>query len=137
MNRVHLILAAAPALAGLATSACSDQASQCACTEEFRTYLVAVVDEAGDPATDVQLTRTNLRTDEVLEPTWLGQPVPGTYLVADDGLVDAFSSEGDSVRVQGQQRAASFTTFFEFAVDEPCRCHVEKLSGPDSVVIRE
>jgi hypothetical protein len=117
--------------------ACDDQSSQCACTEEFRTYPVTVVDEAGDVATDVVLNRTNLRTAQVFEPTWLGQHVPGTYLVADDGLVYEFSIDGDSVRVDGQQGVAAFTAFFEFAVTGPCRCHVEKLSGPDTVVIRE
>ena len=136
MSSFRQLAAAAAAAGALSVAACDDQSSQCACTEEFRTYPVTVVDEAGDPATEVQLTRTNLRTGEVFEPTWLGQPVPGTYLVADDGLTDEFSGDGDTVRVEGEQGAASFTALFEFAVDEPCRCHVEKLAGPDTVLIR-
>ena len=131
------LAAAGAALGALATTACEDPASQCVCTEEFRSYPVTVVDAAGDPATDVTLTRTNLRTSEVLEPTWLGQSVPGTYLVADDGLIDAFSSEGDTVRVTGVQGAATFAADFVFAAPEPCRCHVDKLAGPDTVVIRD
>jgi len=131
----RLLAVAGAALGALATTACEDPASLCACTEEFRSYILTVVDDAGNPAADVTLTRTNLRTSEVLEPTGLGQAEPGTYKVVDDGLVDAFSSEGDTVRVTGVQGAATFAADFVFAAPEPCRCHVDKLAGPDTVVI--
>ena len=56
-----------------AGSACnSDTITNCACTEEFRTFAVTVVDEAGQPVSDAMLTRLNLRSGQVLEPTWLG-----------------------------------------------------------------
>jgi hypothetical protein len=58
---------------------------------------------------------------------------PGAYLVADDGMLDVFSSEGDTVRVTGTKDAAAFVADFVFAVPDPCRCHVERVSGPDSV----
>jgi hypothetical protein len=85
----------------------------------------------------VTLVRTNLRTGKVLEPGWLGLLVAGTYLVADDGLVDEFSSAGDTVRVVGTQGGVSFTADFVFAAPAPCRCHVELLSGPGTVIIGE
>jgi hypothetical protein len=134
MKRFSL-LTLAGAVAALGALACDDPVGQCVCTEEFRTYLVTVVDDARQPLSDVTITRTNLRTGAVFEPTWLGMPVPGTYLVADDGLLDEFSSDGDLVRVTGEKDGATFEAQFEFAVPEPCRCHVDKLTGPDTVTI--
>jgi hypothetical protein len=123
----------------LATGAggCDDTTGACACTEEFRAYLVTVLDDAMQPANGVTLTRTNLRTGKVLEPTWLGMPAPGAYVVADDGLRQEFSSDGDVVRVVFAQGGSSHTEDFAFAVPAPCFCHVEMLSGPDTVVMGE
>jgi hypothetical protein len=127
------LLLVAAALAG-----CDDEPTGgCACTEEFRTFTVTVLDDAMQPAQGVTLTRTNLRTGRVLEPGWLGLLVPGTYLVTDDGDRDEFSSAGDTVRVTGTQPGASFTADFVFAVPDPCRCHVVRLAGPDTVTIGE
>ena len=121
-----------------ATLACGDVTnSGCACTEEFRYFTVTVLDDALQPAQNIVLTRTNLRTGKVIEPGWLGMLVAGTYLVADDGLLDEFSSVGDTVRVVGTQGGASFTADFVFAAPAPCRCHVELRAGPDTVIIGE
>lgn len=134
--RVLSVMAAA-VVAALAILACDDAAGPCFCTEEFRTFLVVVVDDTGNPVADVTITRTNLRTDQVFEPSWLGMPKPGTYLVADDGILDEFSSEGDMVRVTGEKGGATFEAHFVFAAPGPCRCHVDKLAGPDTVIIGE
>lgn len=118
--------------------ACGDSTdSTCACTEEFRYFTVTVLDDASQPAQNVTLVRTNLRTGKVLEPGFLGMLTPGTYLVADDGLLDEFSSTGDTVRVVGTQTGVAFSADFVFAASAPCRCHVELRSGPDTVVIGE
>ena len=120
----------------LTLAACNDPAGSCACTEEFRYFTVTVLDDATQPATNVALTRTNLRTGKVLEPGWLGDLVPGVYLVADDGLVSEFSTGGDTLRVTGVQGGATFTADYVFAVDA-CRCHLQRVSGPDTVIIGE
>jgi len=117
---------------------CNDPtSSRCACTEEFRFFTVTVLDDALQPAQNVTLQRTNLRTGKVLEPGWLGLLTAGTYLVADDGLLGEFSSAGDTLRVVGTQGGASFTADFVLAVPGPCRCHVELRAGPDTVIIGE
>jgi hypothetical protein len=54
-----------------------------------------------------------------------------TYPVADDGLVDEFSSAGDTAR--GGRRTAVVTADFACG-PAPCRCHVEP-GGPDTVII--
>jgi hypothetical protein len=135
MTRFCLLASAGVFLAVLGTSACEDLESQCACTLEFRTYTATVVDDTGSLVPDVIVTRTNLRTGATLEPTWLGMLQPGVYLLADDGLRDAFSSNGDTLRVTGAKGNDTFSADFVFAVPDPCRCHVQKLAGPDTVVI--
>jgi len=129
--------ALAAALFATGAGGCDDATGTCACTEEFRAYLVMVLDDAMQPANGVTLTRTDLRTGKVLEPTWLGMPVPGAYVVVDDGLAGEFSSAGDTVRVVFAQGGSTHTEDFEFAVPAPCFCHVEKLAGPDTVVMGE
>jgi hypothetical protein len=133
MNRAGIV-----ALGLVTALACTDTTvSRCVCTDEFRYFTITALDDALQPVQNVTLVRTNLRTGKVLEPGWVGLLPPGTYLVADDGMRDEFSSAGDILRVVGSQPGASFTVDFVFATPAPCRCHLELRSGPDTVVIGE
>ncbi|HEX9692026.1 MAG TPA: hypothetical protein VGA22_08005 [Gemmatimonadales bacterium] len=138
MKRLVLGLLAGTLVLG-PVSACDDVGGPCACTEEFRVFLVTLVDQAGVPVTDASLTRTNLRTGAALEPVdgWLGLVDEGAYVVADDNMIAEFSSAGDRVLVEGANGAGTltFSAEFRFAVPQPCACHVEKLAGPDTVVM--
>jgi hypothetical protein len=109
--------------------------SQCACTEEYRVFTVTVLDDALQPVDTATVVRTNLRTGRVLEPGWLGLPTPGTFVVADDGLLNEFSSAGDVVRVTVSRGGVSVSADFLFAAPLPCRCHVERRAGPDTVIV--
>lgn len=116
----------------LGSAACEDHVGKC-CTEEYRAYSVAVVDGTGNPVPDLTVTRMNLRTGKVLQPGWLGLLIPGVFLVADDGMLDACSSEGDTLRINGSRVGTRIVANFVCAVPEPCRCHVELLAGADTV----
>ena len=137
MRAVRLLAAVAVTAIVLGSAACEDLVSGCACTEEYWAYPVTVVDGSGSPVPDLTLTRTNLRTGRVLQPGWLGLLIPGVYLVADDGMLDAFSSEGDTLRVAGSKLGTTIVADFVFAVPEPCRCHVDLLAGPDTILVRD
>jgi hypothetical protein len=130
------VITAATAIA-LGSAACEDPVSGCACTEEYRAYSVTVIDGTGNPVPDLTVTRTNLRTGKVLQPGWLGLLIPGVYLVADDGMLNAFSSEGDTLRITGSRVGTRIVADFVFAVPAPCRCHVELLAGADTVFVRD
>jgi hypothetical protein len=136
MKPTCLPLSLSAILVALTVTACNDSTGACACTEEFRYFTVTVLDDAMQPATNVTLTRTNLRTGQVLEPGWLGDLVPGAYLLADDGQVSRFSTSGDTLRVTGTQGGATFSADYVFAVDA-CRCHLQRVAGPDTVIIGE
>lgn len=135
MTLVRLLAVTAVTTIALGSAACKDPVSGCACTDEYRAYSVTVVDGTGNPVPDLTVTRTNLRTGKVLQPGWLGLLIPGVYLVADDGMLNAFSSVGDTLRTTGVKVGISIVVDFVFAVPEPCRCHVELLAGPDTVFV--
>lgn len=132
-----VVLAIGLAVAAAAGPACTDSPGPCICTEEYRLFTVTVLDDAGRAVPDAAITRTNLRTGEVLEPLWLGMLVPGSYVVAEDGFLSRFSEDGDPLRVVGQSSAGDFDVTYTFATPGPCRCHVVRLAGPDTVVIGE
>lgn len=134
MRRIAFALLLAGA-GGPGLAACGDTpSSQCNCTEEFRFYTVVVLDDALQPAPDVLIRRVNLRTDRELFVGWLGNPLPGQHVVADDLMRDEFSTAGDVLRVTGASPTGSFVADYRIGLD-PCRCHIVRLAGPDTVVL--
>ena len=108
--------------------------NDCACTEEFRTFTLTVVDEFIVPVSDVTLTEIIVRTGEhigFLNP----EVAPGVYKILDDSFKDRISQSGDRIRVNGSKSGVGvFQTDFVFDTGL-CRCHVNKVSGPDTAVI--
>lgn len=120
----------------LGAAGCADLFTNCVCTQEFRTYSLTIVDSLGAAIPDVEVTVRNLRSGRTLVPLNGGVPgTPGTYVIADDSMRDEFTRGGDDVRVTGEKGGLQVQVPFRFAVDE-CKCHVIKLSGPDSVVMK-
>lgn len=117
------------------SGACAANPTQCICTQEFRVYGLTVIDEAQRPVSDVSIEVRVVRTRQRLESTYEELPTPGTYWIVDDGMRERFRPGGDEVRVTGSKGSLGFEATFEFAVDD-CYCHVQKLAGPDTVVIR-
>ena len=134
MFRFGAFAAALLVLAGVLV-ACDGNEPQtpCACTEEFRSYHLTVVDGAGEPADGVDVRVVRVLTGERLD---FGSPAgtPGVYVIMDDSFTDRIAAD-ESFQVGGVRGAASFTTEFRFGTDE-CRCHVLRLAGPDSVTLQ-
>lgn len=128
MRGTHALTAVLVASLGF-LSACDD-APPCACTEEFRSYHLSVVDADGSPADEVEVRVVRDRTGERLD---YGSPTgaPGVYLIMDDSFAARLAAE-ESFEVNGVLGEASFTAQFRFGTD-PCRCHVSRLAGPDTV----
>lgn len=121
-------------LAGGTLPACDD-GQGVVCTAEFRSITVTVVDTLGSPVGDATVTATNLRTGTLLGPTSLALLTPGTYVIVDDGSRDKLREAGDSVRVTAGRDASPVTTATYF-ISVPAGCHVEKVSGPDTLAVR-
>ena len=105
----------------------------CACTADFRFFILNVVDQTSQPVTGVTITVTLVRTGQVL-PVIQDSGMPGVYFALDDSFVQLFSTAADSVRVSGQKGASSFAADFVFDTDT-CRCHLNKVSGPETATL--
>lgn len=103
----------------------------CACTEEFRSFTVKLVDADGAPLRDVIFDVTILRTGERVN---VVEWVPGVYTVFDDSFTSRILPN-EVVRVKAMKESSVEVRDFVFTVDEPCRCHVQQVSGPDVIVL--
>ena len=121
---------AAALVTSVVLSACDD-ASECVCTEEFRSYHLNVVDADGAPADGVEVRVVRDQTGERLDHYGSPTGAPGVYLIMDDSFAADVAAD-ESFNVTGELGEASFTTRFRFGTD-PCRCHVLRVAGPDTV----
>ncbi len=102
-----------------------------ACTEEFRFITLRIEDETNQPVSGVTVIVTLQRTGDILD---MGrEQTDSSYLIADDSLTEAFSSTGDMLTVVGNKNGKSFQTQFEIRNNG---CHIEKISGPNVVVLK-
>lgn len=113
---------------------CSGPEAAQVCTAEFRSYTVTAVDTAGAPVNGLTVDVVILRTGKHPTPGLLALYTPGTYAILDDGARNELLPSGDPVRVVGTKGALGFQADYRF--DVPGGCHVNKVSGPDTVVVR-
>lgn len=127
-----LMLALFPASGPIACGSSEPQGPDpCACTEEFRSFTVKLVDSDGSPLRNVSFDVTILRTGEKVN---VVEWVPGVYTVFDDNFTDQILPN-EIIRVKAIKDATIASRDFIFTVTEPCRCHVQKVSGPDVIVL--
>jgi hypothetical protein len=104
-----------------------------ACTEEFRAWSVTVVDAAGNPVDGLTVQVVRNSTGEQL-PYGGTAFSAGSYRIMDDGMAAAIRIEGETIEGSGTGGGGTFDAAWEFGADAR-RCHVEKLSGPDTVTL--
>lgn len=126
------LLRGLPLLATAALLGC-DQQSEAVCTALFAVATVTVVDSTAAPAAAATVTSTLIRTGETLTPTTVMDFVTGVYPILDDGAVPKLQSAGDSIRVHAAQGSATAEAIYRFTV--PGGCHIERVSGPDTLVL--
>ncbi len=124
----YLTLAVA---AGMVTAAaCGSE--PLACTAEFRVYGITVLDGGGAPVPDLDPTVTLVRTgQEIVPDTTLASRANGFYVVLTDAQGSILGQTGRQVRFSGTNGIVSTSADFVFAAGV---CHVEKISGPDTLV---
>ena len=109
----------------------TDDPGDCVCTEEFATVGVYVVDANGLPADSVRTTVTVLRTGDTLQVSEFPF-MDGYHVVADDRLTQTLARDGEWMRLQAEKGTFHLEQDFLIGTD-PCRCHVYKWSGPDTL----
>ena len=136
LDRMNLVLPRCVRfLLPLAAFSCSGDpglADPVACTEEFRSWNVVVVDTAGTPIDGLTVQVVRKSTGELLS---YGDPSfsAGSYQIMDDGMAASIRIDGETIEAGTSGGAATFESVWEFGADA-WRCHVERLSGPDTVV---
>jgi hypothetical protein len=120
-------------------SGCDEQESF-ACTAEFVMYNVEVLMPDGEPADSVDVTVQEIATGQTYDvcagisicndPEDRRYRDPGEYLIFHDGL--AASPLGSRVLVIGEKGELAFRAEYIFRQG---RCHVQKVSGPERVVL--
>lgn len=117
----------------LALNGC-DEAARVMCSDELRTVRIAAVDSTGAAVAGAFETSTLIRTGQVLPITAIMDPVPGHYVILDDGDIPHLHPGGDSIAVSLVLGEASAGATYHF--DVPNGCHINKVSGPDTLVVR-
>lgn len=121
----------------IALNSCSDLEEDCMCTEEYRFYLVTVIDTLGVPVDSLTVTITDKDGDE-LDVTQDPNPFgAGKYTVLNDSFIQMFCSctTPEKIYFSATDGIRTASGEFMFNTDE-CKCHINKVSGPDTLVLR-
>lgn len=116
---------------------CSEIDKDCICTEEYRTYLVTVVDTLGVPVDSLNITIKDKDGDELdvqQEPYYLGE---GKYTVLNDSFTHLMCTCGTAQAIYFSAADGSRIANGDFMFNtDDCKCHINKVSGPDTLVLR-
>lgn len=118
---------------------CSVDQKDCVCTQEYRSYSIMIVNGNHQPVDSLVTwvtdkdSQTVYRTDSssLLDP----YHTPGRYIVLTDGEIKYFSSGPGMVIFHASNQKYNVVETFTFSVDD-CRCHLQKVSGPDSTIVQ-
>lgn len=112
-----------------------DDDDRVVCTEEFRTAVVTLVDAGGAPVLGADVRTYLVRTGERVPVTSILDLIPGSYLILDDNAVRLIEGDDEAFRVTADAGAAGAAeATYRFAA--PNGCHIEKVSGPDTLTVR-
>jgi hypothetical protein len=121
----------------LVVNSCSDLEEDCICTEEYRTYLVTVVDSLGFPVDSLDVAIKDKDGDELnvlQDPYYLGT---GKYTVLNDSFTHIMCTCGSPQAIYFSATDGIRTANGEFSFNtDKCRCHINKISGLDTLVLR-
>lgn len=116
---------------------CSTVDEDCLCTEEYRFFLVTVVDTLGVPVDSLNVTIRDKDGDEL---NVVQDPYPfgaGKYTVLNDSFTQMFCSCTTPEKIYFSATDGNRIAAGEYLFNtDKCRCHINKVSGPDTLVIR-
>ena len=118
-------------LFSLSALACSS-IENCICTDEFVTIRVTVVDKNNSPVTGL-ITKVRDVTGKIYNVSEYRYPEPGVYNIMTDGYVRSFTTLPKEIIFSGKSDSLEVTGNFLVNTSE-CKCHVNKVNGPDTLV---
>jgi hypothetical protein len=105
-----------------------------ACTDEFATVGIYFNNNKGQPIAIEAFSATNQRTKETVTPAKTSTSTLSYYIVTDDSFKSKFAAVGDEVLITATNPATGQTKSATYLISGDCKCHVEKIYGPETVV---
>jgi hypothetical protein len=103
------------------------------CDTRFLAVPITVVDTLGSPVAQAGVTSVLVRTGETVFSSPVGSSVGGTYVILTDQALPRIRPAGDVVDVTVTVPPAQRTARYVF--DAPGGCHVNKVTGPDTLTV--
>jgi len=101
-----------------------------ACTEEFRTISVLLINEKGEPVLNASTYTVN-QTGDTLLTTQTGF-YPGSYVVLSDNEKNRLGNQPVNIRFEAFIDSLTTNGSFQVSADA---CHISYISGPDTLVL--
>lgn len=116
---------------------CSVLDDDCICSMEFRYCIVTVVDSLGIPADSLIVTIKDIDGDELDVQQDQYFTDEGKYTVLNDSFTHIMCACGTQQKIYFSATDGIRTANGEFMFNtDRCRCHINKVSGPDTLVLR-
>ena len=102
---------------------------------EFRMVTVVVVDQLNNPVVSGLITKVKDDSGKVYDFINDQQIFPGHYTVMDDNYVKELTTQPKRFHFTGVKDSLNVDDEFYVNTDE-CNCHVYKVSGPDTLMLK-
>lgn len=114
-----------------------DNASCGVCTDEYRSYGVTVIDATGNPVEGLTATVRNEWSGRSIsrDSTNGGLGIGGNYTLITDSEIDMVSEDGSPISFVAAGNNLVAEASYVIGTGN-CRCHVLKISGPDTITAR-
>lgn len=118
----------------LLVSCTSNTSDDCVCTDDLRVFSVVVIDNNNNLVDSLITSVTNPATGKVYNFSDSFPFSEGRYTVMTDEQKDDFTTMQEKILFTGQKNSRTVSAEYFFNTDN-CRCHVQKVSGPDTLKI--
>jgi hypothetical protein len=116
---------------------CSTVDEDCMCTEEYRFYLVTILDTLSAPIDSLDIAIRDKDGDELNVQQESHPFGEGKYTVLNDSFTDMFCACGTTQNIYFSATDGNRIANGEFMFNtDKCKCHINKVSGPDTLVLR-
>lgn len=115
---------------------CDKFYKDCICTQEFRMYSLTILDSEDAPIDSVKITVRDKLSNKIYDLSDYNYDFlpKGEYIIFHDGFKNDLSTITQLIVVKLEVDSLIEQTDFGFNTDE-CKCHVQKVFGPDTIWI--
>lgn len=137
MKKLLLLFFITAALVSCGKDQSESDCASMVCDASFSTLTFSFTDKDGNGVSVKNYSAVNQRTGDTVKASSAiyVDLSPGFFLVVDDAYKSKLSAKGDDIKISGTYEATGQTKTATIKVSGgDCKCHIEKLSGPDKIV---